>query len=164
MDCTKTGFYGPGLEQKYEGGGKVTVCEGTVYDVSQDFLRTRSHNCNVQYHQDGSAEWRWQRYRFRSGREHFVGQRGQAYGHICRILDSSNIWSQSLAPMDLVFLFAELESSGWSRSTFMNCLHRTLAGSPQLAPVVRLTDVLLRMTTAECRTLRKGVRLLPVVF
>ena len=127
------------------------VCAGTVFDVSQDVLRTRSLNINVEYFQDGTDEHRWLRSRFRSGREHFQwrAQRGQIQGHICRVLDSSNVWSSELVCRDLFYLFVELNDSGWSRPLFHTCLRRLLAGSPQLAPVVRLTDALIRAACAD---------------
>ena len=138
-------FYGEGLNQTREDKGKVVKMAGVIFDVSQGLLRTRVHNRNVSYAQDGTDSYNFQAFRFRSGREFFQHkqQKGQAYGHVCRVLDNSNLYSMDQVPRDLFYLFTELRSSGWPPGVFEHALRKALSNSPALRPVARMTRMLL---------------------
>ena len=110
----------------------------------ESVLRTRLHHVNVLYSEDGVALPKWSRSRFRSGKEYMGAgvQRGQVYGHVCRVLDSSNVWSQDQAARGLLLLCLGLRESGWSRHLFKNALHRTPRGTYELLGLVNYNDAL----------------------
>ncbi len=102
----RDGFYGRRLNQRVEQEGVQVVFPGLVWIFVSSVLCTRVYNKNMHYPCDrvDLEPLAQQHCRFRSGEEYppKSQQLGQAYGHIARILDSSNLMSLHWVSTDVV--------------------------------------------------------------
>ena len=131
------GFYGARLRQRAEELGVQVPFAGVCWFFYRSMLCSRILNKNIEYSSDSLSVTPKQTQtlnRFCSGEEYLPRsqQLGQAYGHIARVIDSSNVFSSHCLPYDVGSLYLDLRRSGWRHDVFLAALKKFHYTSPNL--------------------------------